>query len=114
MAKVTLDQNEPFESILVDIVEMHRAKRADYASDNDSFSNFRDSSDMGLEGFDAVTAAEHNVRQKLARIKSLRLNGRLEEPENETVTDTYLDLAVYACITLALRLEAEADLAEEV
>ena len=106
---ITLDPNDPFESVLASMVEMNRRKREDYAADDDIFSNFRDSSDMGIEGFSPIEAAEHNVRQKLARIKSLRLNGRLEDPSNETVGDTYLDLAVYAAITLALYEEALAD-----
>jgi hypothetical protein len=106
---ITLDIEDPFEFALSQMVEMNRRKREDYAADDDIFSNFRDSSDMGLEGFSEIEAAEHNVRQKLARIKSLRLNGRLEETNNETVGDTYLDLAVYAAITLALYQEALAE-----
>lgn len=44
------------------------------------------------------------MTQKLARLTSLRQNGRMADPANEAVADTYLDLAVYAVITYAIAL----------
>lgn len=100
---VTLNQDDPFEKVLIDIVTTNRRKRKDYAVDGSPWSNFDDTSDgMGVEGFGAAESAEHNVRQKLTRLRSLRLNGRMADPANEAVTDTYLDMAVYATIAYAI------------
>lgn len=98
-----LDASDPFERVLIDIVRTNRAKRRDYALDGSPFSNFDTSAaGMGLEGFGAVESAVFNINQKLARLRSLRANGRLDDPANESVTDTYLDLAVYGVIALAI------------
>lgn len=105
---ITLDENDPFESVLVDIIRMNRRKRADYAADADIFSNFRDTASMlGLSGFSERESALFNILQKIARLKSLRANGRMDNPNNESVVDTVLDLAVYSVIYLALTREAE-------
>jgi hypothetical protein len=91
-----MDPSDPFDAALIPIVEMHREKRADYAKDGSPFDNFETSSSLiGLEGFGPTESALFNVTQKLARLKSLRQNGRMDYPQNEAVLDTYLDLAVY-------------------
>ncbi len=100
---VTLDATDPFDRVLIPIVLTNRAKRADYAADGDPFSNFRDTAHMfGMPGFDAPESALLNVLQKCARLRALRTNGRMDDPRNEAVYDTYLDLAVYSVICLAL------------
>ena len=100
---VTLDPSDPFDAALIPIVQTNRKKRADYARDGDPFSSFRISSDLlGLVGFGPVEAALFNITQKLSRLKSLRENGRMDDPQNEAVADTYLDLAVYAVLLYAL------------
>lgn len=100
MDTVTLDASDPFEAAVIEIVKMNRRKRADYAEDGDPFSNFRETADH--LGLDIWESAEMNVVQKLSRLKALRANGRMQNPENEAVADTYLDAAVYAVITYAL------------
>jgi len=101
--QVTLDPADPFDSALIPIVEMHRRKRADYAKDGTPFDNFETSSSlMGLDGFGPAESALFNVTQKLARLKSLRQNGRMHDPQNEAVLDTYLDLAVYGILAYAI------------
>lgn len=101
---VTLSADDPFDAVLIDIVETNRRKRRDYAHDgNDPFTNFRVTSGLlGLEGFGAAESALFNILQKVARLQSLRKNGRMDSPSNESVTDTALDLAVYANIFYAL------------
>lgn len=103
---ITLNPNDVFERVLIDMVKVSRKKRADYASDNDPLSNFKGSADaLGLTGFGPVEAALFNVLQKIERLKALRSNGRMGQTQNESVTDTYLDLAVYAVLTYALHKE---------
>lgn len=104
---VFLSRSDPFDRALIKIVEMNRKKRKDYAHDGDDpFTNFRVTSElMGLEGFGAVESALFNILQKVARLQSLRKNGRFDAPTNESVEDTFLDLAVYGNIAYALYLE---------
>lgn len=102
----TLNAEDVFERVLIDMVKVSRKKRADYASDSDPLSNFKGTAEaLGLSGFGSVEAALFNVLQKIERLKALRNNGRMSEPQNESVTDTYLDLAVYAVFTYALHKE---------
>ena len=82
----TLDPNDPFDAVIIQIVETNRRKRADYARDGDVFSNFKTSSALlGIAGFGPADAALFNIAQKLARLQSLRTNGRMHDTANETV-----------------------------
>lgn len=94
-----LDTEDPFEAALIDLVDMHRRKNADYAHGS-TWSNFDFTA--GVLGITAQEAALHNVAQKIARLAALKANGRTANPNNESVKDTYLDLAVYAIITYAI------------
>jgi len=106
--EITLDPNDPFDAAIIPIVETNRKKRADYAQDGDPFDNFKTTSGLlGLKGFGPVESALFNVLQKVARLKSLRQNGRMSATRNESVSDTYLDLATYAVIAYAAHLEEE-------
>ena len=98
-----LDGDDSFEAVLIDMVRVYRAKRRDYAVDGNMFSNFvAASATVGIDGFGPQEAAVFNIAQKLARLKALRANGRMARPENETVADTCLDMAVYAVILTAM------------
>jgi len=108
-----LDPNDPFEAALIPMLQTNRAKRRDYAVDGDPFSNFAATAEgLGLTGFGARESALFNVLQKVARLKALRENGRMDETANEAVEDTYLDLAVYSVILLAIVRQEQARLAD--
>ena len=99
---IVLDESDPFERAIADIVSMNRRKRQDYALDGNMFSNFEQSAQMmGVAGFGIPESILHMMAIKQARLRALRENGRMYETKNETVDDTYLDLAVYACILYA-------------
>lgn len=101
--QVLLDPKDPFEAVIIDMVNMNRKKRRDYALDGDPFSNFGDTAgNLGMEGFGPTESAYVLLLTKISRLRSLRKNGRMLDPSNESVLDTYLDLAVYAAIVLAL------------
>ena len=107
-----LNLQDPFELAISRIVAMNRTKRQDYALDDNPFSNFEaPSALLGIQGFGPTEAALFNILQKVSRLQSLRTNGRMDNPANESVSDTYLDLAVYAviCYTLHLIAIGEAD-----
>lgn len=100
---VTLDPSDPFDAALIPLVVTNRKKRADYAHDSDPFTNFRETARaVGLDDFTEVDSARFNIAQKMARITSLKANGRTNNPSNEAVEDSYLDMAVYAIIAYAL------------
>lgn len=104
---IQLDDNDPFDQAVAKIVEVNRRKRLDYAQDEDPFSNFYGTSqNLGIDGFGAKEAVLFNILQKVERLKSLRVNGRIDDAKNESVGDTYWDLATYAVILYALHLES--------
>lgn len=98
-----LNPDDPFERVILDMVATNRRKRADYAVDGSPWSNFDDTANaLGIDGFTPVDSVNFNIEQKSARLRSLRKNGRMRDPRNESVTDTYLDRAVYSVIALAM------------
>ena len=107
---VTLDGSDPFEAALIQMTLINRKKRADYSEDGKWDSNFVTSSEiLGLSGFGRKEAVAMNISQKMARLRALRANGRMGAAQNESVLDTYLDLAVYAAILLGMGLEDAAN-----
>lgn len=101
-----LDLRDPFDAALWDMAQLHKRKKADYAVDGTEWSNFEDTSNfLGLAGLGTQEAIDINIGQKMARLKSLRVNGRLNDPKNESVVDTRRDLAVYAVLSLVHALE---------
>lgn len=104
---IELNPEDPFEVALIDIVTMNRRKRQDYAYDGDPFSNFKETAKMMGGSWTAADSAHFNIAQKMARLAALRSNGRMNDPANESVTDTRLDLAVYAIIAYAIHRAGE-------
>lgn len=104
--QMKLDPEDEFDSVIIDMVKTNRKKRRDYAADSDIFSNFRDVARMfGHPDIGAREIAYILILVKVARLRSLRLNGRMDDAANESVLDTFLDMAVYSTITLALAKE---------
>lgn len=101
-----LDPFDPIDTILIDMVRINRRKRADYAKDGDPLSNFFRTAEImrgkGYADWDALTSVEYAIAIKQARLEALRINGRLEQTQNESVRDTLLDGAVYAVLQLAV------------
>jgi len=104
----TLDPGDPFDSVILKMVEVNRAKRRDYALDGEFDSNFTDVAfNLGIDDFGNVESAYVLLLTKVARIRSLRKNGRMEDPSNESVVDTFVDLANYAVLCLAMIQEKQ-------
>jgi hypothetical protein len=92
-----------FEKVMSEMLETHRRKRADYASHEDPFRNFRD---CGAQlGLTAGHSVELHLATKQARLKTL-LPRHWEHGDaqvnNESLEDTLLDRAVYSVIALAM------------
>lgn len=90
-----------FLDVIIDMVETHERKKADYAGEGDPNQNFYDtayqlSSTAGL-------SVEQLLATKAARLRVLLpALGSGGSPKNESVEDTILDRAVYAVIALTI------------
>jgi hypothetical protein len=109
LAASCLDPNHPVEKILIEMAELSRRKRADYARDTNPLSNFYETAEEmrrdGMENFTAMASVKFNRAQKKVRLRALLANGRADSPANESVRDTLLDDAVYAVLALAIHDE---------
>ena len=88
--------SERFHTILVELAELHDRKQADYGRGSDPFANIRASHEFGIEPW---VGAMLRLNDKVTRVKSMILNGRLA---NESLEDSLRDIAVYSIIALVL------------
>lgn len=106
MASITLRKGDPFEAILIEMVEMSRAKGHDYAPDPDNTkgllpTNFDEvAREVPLVDYTPVMDAYTMTMRKLKRVGHLLTPGF--EPVNEALDDSMLDAAVYAVLMLEL------------
>lgn len=101
---ITLDEKDEFESVLVKMVETRRSKGHDYGDDNDTFSNITAAEEFGVP---AWRGAAIRLNDKVSRVKSMSRKGVLK---NESIEDSFLDIAVYAIICLIMwRRHANSD-----
>lgn len=105
--EIELNPSNAFEAVLIQMVEMHRKKAADYAGDAHPNSNFYNSGQqLGLTG---GHACEVLIATKQARLRVLLPKFWGQEgsgPVNEGIDDTLLDRAVYSVIALTIWNEA--------
>lgn len=92
---------EAFYEVLREAREVHDKKGADYGKKHDSFANVRAAEDFGLP---AWLGAAIECNNKIHRIQSFYINGRLE---NEGIEDAFRDMLVYAGIGLCLYREGK-------
>lgn len=95
----TLSSDNPFESMLIEMVKTHRKKSADYGADNDPYDNFVESSNQ-IEDVPGKSV-EVLIATKQSRLKHL-LFKKNKKPANEAIEDTLLDRAVYSVIAMVL------------
>jgi hypothetical protein len=97
-------RDEKFKEYLKEMLELHNKKSHDYAKNEDKFSNFKMCEELGIctteEGFIV------RITDKVCRISQLlKKTGRVQD---EKITDTLLDLAIYSLI-LREYIETEKD-----
>lgn len=92
--------HEGFLGLLDRMRELHIKKAADYGGELDTFANIRSSEAIGIP---AWKGAWLRALDKVKRIDQFCLRGSLE---NESVEDSFMDLAAYCLIALAIRQEA--------
>lgn len=101
---VVLNESDPFELAMADIVRMFRKKNADYARTGSRWSNFEDMSRFLGDEDKPWLSSLVLCQQKLSRIGALVSAGK--EPTNESLIDSLLDNAVYAAMALAMARES--------
>jgi hypothetical protein len=89
--------NPKFHAALKRMAEIHDKKSADYATSTDRYSNFKEAAATAGVTVDDVFAVLIGI--KLARLKELIKAGKT--PNNESIQDTRLDLAVYSVLWLS-------------
>ena len=92
-----------FHELLYEAGETHDAKQSDYGTDTDPFANVRASQDWGIPGWVGCMV---RATDKLKRLQKFAQKGELR---NESVKDSFMDLAVYALIGYVLYEEEEYD-----
>lgn len=93
-----------YHRILHDLGALHDLKSQDYGSESDPFANVRASSEWGVPEW---VGGMIRATDKVKRLQTFARKGVLA---NESARDAFLDLAVYAVISLILYDEAEAGL----
>jgi hypothetical protein len=91
----------PFAEILAELQALHDKKNQDYGRPEDHYANVRASQGWGVAPW---IGALIRAGDKITRLQTYAQRGVLM---NESVEDSLRDLAVYACIALALYREAQ-------
>lgn len=89
--------NPKFHSAIKRMAELHDKKSADYANDANRYANFEEAASTAGVSVEQVFLVLIGV--KLARLRELTANGKT--PNNESIQDTRLDLAVYSTLYLS-------------
>lgn len=89
--------NPKFDAALNRMKQIHDKKSQDYASETNRYSNFENTAVSA--GTDVNTVFRVLVGVKLARLAELQSKDKV--PNNESVMDSILDLAVYATLWLS-------------
>lgn len=92
--------SQAFHDTLKAMGELHDRKQSDYGRTNDPFANVRASEDFGIEGW---VGALVRMNDKMRRLQKAAQGGTMS---NESVEDSFLDLAVYSVIGMLLYIES--------
>lgn len=89
--------------MLAEAGDLHDMKQADYGRGDDPFANVRSSSEWGMA---AWVGAMVRATDKIKRLQTYARKGELA---NESVLDSFMDLAVYALIGRVLFEQEDAE-----
>lgn len=104
---MSVNGDKAYLDLLDELRALHLRKAADYGSDTDALANIRASEQCGIE---AAHAAWVRTLDKVQRINQYWKKRTLA---NESVEDSYIDLAAYALIGLKLLREKKERLIAE-
>jgi hypothetical protein len=95
-----IGQGHPaFHAVLKRIGEIHNKKSTDYGTDEDLFKNYRSEEEFGVPDWINVML---RANDKFQRIKTFC---KKRELANESVEDSFIDLAAHAIIALVIYQE---------
>lgn len=89
-------KNHNFHAILKEIGDLHDIKNKDYGQDHDPYANVRGSTEWGVEAWKGAMIRAND------KIKRLQKFAQTNQLANESVEDSFKDLAVYSLIALDL------------
>jgi hypothetical protein len=98
MKEMSKTDEEQFYELLDKMRSTHDAKRHDYASDEDRFSNLMLSELMDIPAWVGCLV---RISDKYSRLTEFAKKGTLKV-KDESIEDTFLDMAVYALIGIIL------------
>lgn len=101
-----------FEEILNNMFTTTRAKNSDYTNADNAFSNFARITEISRNHISVQQSIFVRMTDKWERLCNLMFPIRERLVETETITDTILDLAVYAII-LKISIESRQGINEE-
>lgn len=93
-----LVSEDKFESLLLELRDLHSRKSHDYADGKDPYSNFYRSSDQVRQP--PGVSVELHIATKQARLRELLFGDK--PSKNEPIRDTLIDRAVYSMIAVIL------------
>lgn len=93
---MALTAPEKFHAILEELAQLHDKKQSDYGTSGDPLANVRASDGFGIAPW---VGACIRANDKMRRIQKAAKGGQLE---NESLIDSFNDLAVYAIIARIL------------
>ena len=85
-----------FEGVVDEIQSLHSLKQSDYGREHDPFANIRASEDFNIP---AWVGCAVRMNDKMRRLQAAACGSTLK---NESLRDSFLDLAVYAIIGVCL------------
>lgn len=88
-----------FKELLEQMEGIRASKNADYATEEDSMSNFRACEQMGIPAYKGVLI---RLTDKFSRIIRLSSRDGVHEVKDESITDTLLDMAIYCLLCIIL------------
>lgn len=94
-------KNHNFHAILKEIGDLHDVKNKDYGQDHDPYANVRGSTEWGVPAWKGAMIRAND------KIKRLQKYAQVGELANESVEDSFKDLAVYSLIALDLYRQEE-------
>lgn len=94
----TLGGHPKFYDLLLHIAELHASKNHDYARTADPLSNLKECETFGIPAWKGALV---RITDKFSRIVQLAA-GKNPRVKSEAITDTLMDMAVYALLTIIL------------
>lgn len=94
--------SDKFHRILSELGELHDRKQADYGVVGDPFRNVRNSEDFGIPPWVGAIVRANDKMRRLQTAAQQVVAGKDVSLKNESIIDSFRDLAVYAVIAEVL------------